>query len=125
MVKTTTKQKTIEYESRDIVCDLCEAEVPEGQAIVSIVPAIARNQGTRFNGDELHRIDICSVDCLVKNAAAAGLVLNTKILPDIRGRLGRIDEDKDLITSLQFNKKYVSRDGKSQFGSFNKTGDRK
>jgi hypothetical protein len=103
MVKTTTKQKTVDYEHRGIYCDLCEAEVPEGQATVSILPAIARTQGERYHGNDSHKIDICSVDCLVKNAAAAGLLLNTKILPDLRGKaeikpreidLGIFEQDK-------------------------------
>lgn len=88
MVKTSKKQKTVEYESRDIVCDLCEAEVPAGQAIITLAPFIAREQGDRFGGVEDHKIDICSVDCMVKNAGAAGLLLNTKILPDLRTREG-------------------------------------
>lgn len=89
MVKTTTKQKTVDYESRSIYCDLCEEEVPEGQVTIQLMPSIARAQGERYRGSDEHKIDICSVDCMVKNAAAAGLVLNTKILPDLRGKMGK------------------------------------
>jgi hypothetical protein len=87
MIKKSTKQKTVEYESRDIVCDLCEAEVPVGQATITLSPFIAKEQGERHGGSAAHRIDICSVDCMVKNAGAAGLLLNTKILPELRGSL--------------------------------------
>lgn len=99
MIKKSTKQKTVEYESQDIICDLCEAEVPEGQALVTLVPAITEDQGRRTNGGEGHKIDICSVDCLVKNAGAAGLLLNTKIIPDLRSRL-RANEKKNDFSGL-------------------------
>ena len=87
MIKTTTKQKTVEYESKDIVCDLCEAEVPDGQATITLSPFIAKDQGERFGGLAEHKIDICSIECMVKNVGAAGLLLNTKILPDLRSKL--------------------------------------
>jgi len=103
MVKSSVKKKTVEYESRDIICDLCEAEVPVGQATITLSPFIAKEQGERYGGAAEHRLDICSVDCMVKNAGAAGLLLNTKILPDLRGKASRekgSKKQKDFIEIL-------------------------
>ena len=100
MIKNTTKKKTVEYESQDVVCDLCETEVPAGQAMITLVPSI-EDGGRRGMCGEAHKIDVCSVDCLVKNAGAAGLLLNTKILPDLRSLLPDKKKKSDMDGLLE------------------------
>ena len=84
VIKKIIKDKIIKVETNVNVCDLCEAEVSDGQSMVTIVPAINRTNADKYYGDHQEtRIDICSVDCMVKNARAAGLLLNTKLIPTL------------------------------------------
>lgn len=126
MVKTTVKQRTVDYESRSIYCDLCEEEVPEGQATITLMPSIARSQGERYMGGDASRIDICSVDCMVKNAGAAGLLLNTKIIPDLRTKMGTKSIKMD-FTDFELEKKayYDKADSKwpNVYGDMKKMAD--
>lgn len=84
MLKRVTKERVVKYEEDAIICDLCEGTVPENGAMLTLTPQIAGTNGSRSSGDT--KIEICSVECLIKNAGAAGLVLNTKIFPELRGK---------------------------------------
>lgn len=82
MIKRVTKERVVEYAENDIFCDLCEKAVPEGTAMINLQPAIAEADGRKSPGN--HIIEVCSVECLTKNAGAAGLLLNMKYFPELR-----------------------------------------
>lgn len=87
MIKKVNKQRIVEFQEHDIFCDLCEALVPVGAVMITLVPQIAETNGnTHASRDHLQ---ICSVDCLVNKAAAAGLILNTNVFPALRNEMSR------------------------------------
>ena len=86
MIKKVNKQKTVEYVEEDIFCDLCEAVITKDSAMITLVPQIAEAAGRSFADQQ--KIDVCSVDCLTANIGAAGLVMNTKMFPELRSKQG-------------------------------------
>lgn len=109
MIKKVTKQKVVEYQEHDIFCDLCEAVVPVGGAMVTIVPQIVDANGQSTSSST--HIQVCSVDCLTKNVGAAGLVLNTKVFPELRSELQQKPKqrsyDYDTMAKEMANERYV------------------
>ncbi len=98
MVKTFTKQRTVEYQENDIVCDLCEKEIKKGNPFLTIQPNVAASNGNRYPNAKADRnLDVCSTECLLKNVGAAAILMNTKHLPSVKEDF---DKNEDARKSL-------------------------
>ena len=90
MYTTVTVDQVIKVEKQQLSCDLCEGIIKDGDTIISIEPVVTRDSGGRWRtGDHTMssrptRLDVCSTECLTKNVGSASLILNTKLLPELR-----------------------------------------
>jgi hypothetical protein len=99
MIKELTKERVVEYSEKAIICDLCGGEVTPGNIIITLTPAVAQPNAARWHSNQ---IDVCSVDCLTKNIGAASLLLNTKVVPELRSTHSKESRERlNLSSELQ------------------------
>lgn len=85
MLKRVTKEKVVPYEEDELSCDLCDKVISKDSAFITLYPKYHQTDSSVWRPNDANlRMDVCSTTCLVANAGAAGLVFDTKILPETR-----------------------------------------
>lgn len=85
MRRTVIRNRVIEVKEEQLSCDLCDKDIATDEVALIIEPSIVRPGGGQFwMGGSAAHIDVCSVDCLQKNAHVVGLLLNSKLISALR-----------------------------------------
>ena len=90
MQKQFDEKREVSVKITRTVCDICGDVAKDGSAVIRVQARREESyDSTRPYGIGIGHtpgIDVCSVECLVKNANGIALVLNTKTIPSIDNR---------------------------------------
>ena len=82
MRKTIKEKQEIEVDVTYEICDACNNKVPMNTAMLTIKVSIPRDHSE--TKEEVSEINICSPECLVKNAKGIHLILETQHMAKAR-----------------------------------------
>ena len=91
--KTFEEERVFKEKISKTVCDLCDKVMETGDTCIRLSVGTTHNTNPErcyvkaIGNIYASQLDICSPECLVKNAQGISVVLNTKLIPEAREKI--------------------------------------